>query len=173
MQIMIDTATDTPEQISTAARLLLAFAGVTAADDTRAPAPPPIADTEIDTTDEAPKARRGRTKRATEETAAPLAVPPPPAAPSAVTESVPQFTPPLDAPTPVEVAPPPPVVYTPVDFKGLMHKIQTHTASGKLTHDAVVAAMATVGLKPEEMAKLIKNDLLIASVNAAIEAALA
>ena len=173
MQIMIDTATDTPEQISTAARLLLAFAGVTAADDTRAPAPP-IADTEIDTTDEAPKARRARAKRATEETAAPLAAPPPPpAAPSAVTESVPQFTPPLDAPTPVEVAPPPPVVYTPVDFKGLMHKIQTHTASGKLTHDAVVAAMATVGLKPEEMAKLIKNDLLIASVNAAIEAALA
>ena len=173
MQIMIDTATDTPEQISTAARLLLAFAGVTAADNTRAPAPPPIADTEIDTTDEAPKARRARAKRATEETAAPLAAPPPPAAPLAVTESVPQFTPPLVAPTPVEVAPPPPVVYTPVDFKGLMHKIQTHTASGKLTHDAVVAAMATVGLKPEEMAKLIKNDLLIASVNAAIEAALA
>lgn len=54
-----------------------------------------------------------------------------------------------------------------------MMKIGQATAAGKLTHERVNEILASVGLKPEEMAQLINNPPLIASVNAAVEAALA
>ncbi len=60
-----------------------------------------------------------------------------------------------------------------IDFRGLMQKIQAATAAGKLTADQVQASLAGVGLRPEEMAQLINNAPLIASVNAAIEGCLA
>lgn len=74
-------------------------------------------------------------------------------------------------------APPPPPAPTapaatataPIDFRGLMQKIQFLTAHGKLTVDQVNAVLAGVGLKPEEMAQLINNAPLIASVNAAVD----
>lgn len=91
--------------------------------------------------------------------AAPLvtAAPPPPApaAPSVVT-----------APAPPSTASAPTVV----DFRGLMQKIQAATQAGKLSTEQVTAALAGVGLKPEEMSQLINNAPLIASVNAAVEA---
>ncbi len=54
-----------------------------------------------------------------------------------------------------------------------MQKIQAAASIGKLSTDQVNAALAGVGLKPEEMAQLIGNTLYIASVNAAIDACLA
>lgn len=112
--------------------------------------------------------------------------PPPPAATSPLTAAVPV------SPALVMAPPPPPpaptvsstVLTTPtvaattappasIDFRGLMQKIQAASAAGKLTPDQVNAALAGVGLKPEEMAQLINNAPLIASVNAAVEACLA
>ena len=61
---------------------------------------------------------------------------------------------------------------TTIDFRGLMKKIQEATAANKLTADQVNAALAGVGLKPEEMAQLINNAPLIASLNAAVDACL-
>lgn len=87
--------------------------------------------------------------------APPPPAPPAPAALSTVTPSVPPST--------ASVAP---------DFRGLMMKIGQATAAGKLTHERVNEILAGVGLKPEEMAQLINNPPLIASVNAAVEAAL-
>ena len=86
---------------------------------------------------------------------APPAVPPPPAAPLAATSSA--------APSTGNV---------PIDFRGLMQKIQAATAANKLTAEQVNAALAGVGLKPEEMAQLINNAPLIASLNAAVDACL-
>jgi hypothetical protein len=54
-----------------------------------------------------------------------------------------------------------------------MMKIQTGTAAGKLTSEQVNAALATVGLTPTDMPQLIGNALYVASVNAAIDKALA
>jgi hypothetical protein len=54
-----------------------------------------------------------------------------------------------------------------------MQKIQQATAAGKLSTDQVNGALAGVGLRPEEMAQLINNAPLIASVNAAIDSCLA
>ena len=45
--------------------------------------------------------------------------------------------------------------------------------AGALTDDQVVATLAAVGLKPEEMAQLIGNAVLIAGVDAGIDKALA
>ncbi len=87
----------------------------------------------------------------------PSAVAPPPAAPSAVTSSAVPST---------GVAP------TAIDFRGLMVKIQTASAAGKLTPAQVNAALAGVGLQPQDMAQLINNAPLIASVNAAIDSCL-
>ena len=53
-----------------------------------------------------------------------------------------------------------------------MQKIQSATAANKLTAEQVNAALAGVGLKPEEMAQLINNAPLIASLNAAVDACL-
>lgn len=58
---------------------------------------------------------------------------------------------------------------TVIDFRGLMQKIQQQTAAGKLTTAQVNDALNSVGLKPEEMAQLINNAPLIASVNGAID----
>ena len=89
-------------------------------------------------------------------------VPPPPplAAPSAVTGPVAPST------SPAESAP---IAAAAIDFRGLMQKIQSATAAGKLTTEQVNAAMLGVGLKPEDMALLINNPVLIASVNGAID----
>jgi hypothetical protein len=86
------------------------------------------------------------------------AAPPPPPVPSVAGLSVPQ--PPGIASTAPAGA---------IDFRGLMQKIQQATAAGKLNDEQVNAAMATVGLQPAEMAALIGNAPLIASVNAAID----
>jgi hypothetical protein len=59
-----------------------------------------------------------------------------------------------------------------IDFRGLMQKIQAATAAGKLSTEQVNGALAGVGLRPEEMAQLINNAPLIASVNAAIDSCL-
>lgn len=84
-------------------------------------------------------------------------------------------------PAPTAPPPPPPTVGSvapaaavpaAIDFRGLMQKIQAATASQKLSTDQVNAALAGVGLKPEEMAQLINNAPLIASVNAAIDSCL-
>jgi hypothetical protein len=61
---------------------------------------------------------------------------------------------------------------SPLDFRGLMTKISAATAAGKLADAQVNAAMASVGLQPTDMAALIGNGPLIASVNAAIDACL-
>jgi hypothetical protein len=82
--------------------------------------------------------------------------PPAPAAPSIATPSVPPSTGPAAL----------------LDFRGLMKKIQEATAANKLTADQVNGALEGCGLKPEEMAQLINNAPLIASVNAAIDACL-
>jgi hypothetical protein len=87
----------------------------------------------------------------------PPAVPPLPAVPSAAIGSA---------------APSTGIATTPLDFRGLMQKIQKATADGKLAAEQVNAALAGVGLKPEEMAQLINNAPLIASVNAAIDSCL-
>jgi len=92
---------------------------------------------------------------------------------------------PMAAATAPTVPPPPPVVpmagiaapaavapSASIDFRGLMQKIQAASAAGKLTPAQINTALAGVGLKPEEMAQLINNTPLIASVNAAIEACL-
>lgn len=89
-----------------------------------------------------------------------LAAPPPPVptvAPSTVT-----------APA-IATSAPGASASTPIDFRGLMQKIQSLTAASKLTADQVNAVLAGVGLKPEEMAQLINNAPLIASVNAAVD----
>jgi hypothetical protein len=87
--------------------------------------------------------------------------------------------PPAAATAPPPPPPPPPTagVAVPaaavqsgvIDFRGLMQKIQAASAAGKLSTDQVNAALLGVGLKPEEMAALINNAPLIASVNAAID----
>ena len=93
----------------------------------------------------------------------------------------------LAAPTVANIAPPPPPLLSPtagaavlaavvpaaIDFRGLMQKIQKATADGKLTADQVTTILAGIGLKPEEMAQLINNTPLIASVNAAVDKCLA
>ncbi len=94
-----------------------------------------------------------------------MAAPAPPAAPTAPP------APPPPPPTVGSVAPPA-VAPSAIDFRGLMQKIQAATAGGKLTADQVNAALAGVGLRPEEMAALINNAPLIASVNSAIDACL-
>ena len=96
-----------------------------------------------------------------------LVPPPPPApvAPSAVGTSAP--------PVMASAAPPAPAAAPAIDFRGLMIKIQTASAAGKLTPEQVNGALATVGLKPEDMGKLINDAPLIASVNAGIDACLA
>lgn len=91
---------------------------------------------------------------------APLAPPPP------FSVSVPPATPSAAA---VSSAP----TTGAIDFRGLMMKIQTGTAAGKLTSEQVNAALATVGLTPTDMPQLIGNALYVASVNAAIDKALA
>lgn len=87
----------------------------------------------------------------------PPAVPPVPAVPSVVTSSA---------------APSTGLATTPIDFRGLMQKIQQAQAAKKLTDAQVNAALLTVGLQPQDMAQLIGNTLYIASVNAAIDACL-
>lgn len=79
--------------------------------------------------------------------------------------------PPLPVPM-VGVVVPAAVVPSAIDFRGLMQKIQTATAAGKLSAEQVNTALAGVGLKPEEMGQLINNSLLIASLNAAVDACL-
>jgi hypothetical protein len=79
--------------------------------------------------------------------------------------------PPLPPPT-VGSAAPAAVAPAAIDFRGLMQKIQAMTQAGKLSTDQVNGALAGVGLKPEEMAQLINNAPLIASVNAAIDSCL-
>ncbi len=102
---------------------------------------------------------------------------------SAVVNSVAPPPPPPTVVAPAPVAPPPPAptlgnvapaaaAPSVIDFRGLMVKIQTATSSGKLTTEQVNGALASVGLKPEDMAALISNALLVASVNAAIDACL-
>ena len=54
-----------------------------------------------------------------------------------------------------------------------MRKIQQLSVAGRLSTDQVNEALATVGLQPTEMAQLIGNTLLIGSVNAALDRALA
>ena len=96
-------------------------------------------------------------------TSAPPPPPPPPVPPS----------PGVPSAAIASVAPSTGIATTPLDFRGLMQKIQKATADSKLTADQVNAALAGVGLKPEEMAQLINNAPLIAGVNAAIEGYLA
>lgn len=88
--------------------------------------------------------------------------PPPPAPPSSAAPSAAIGS----------AAPSTGIATTPLDFRGLMQKIQKATADGKLAAEQVNAALAGVGLKPEEMAQLINNAPLIASVNAAIDSCL-
>jgi predicted P-loop ATPase len=71
------------------------------------------------------------------------------------------------------VAPPPPPSAPVVDFRQMMMKIQAATRGGTLTAEQVNAALASVGLKPDEIGQLINNALLIASVNAAVDASIA
>ena len=54
-----------------------------------------------------------------------------------------------------------------------MRKIDAATRGGTLTAAQVNAALASVGLKPDEIGQLINNALLIASVNAAVDASIA
>jgi hypothetical protein len=61
----------------------------------------------------------------------------------------------------------------PIDFRGLMQKIQACTETGVLSYGHVDNALASVGLKPQEMAQLIGNAPLIAAVDAAIDLVLA
>ena len=89
----------------------------------------------------------------------PPTAPPPPSVPAAPSGATPPAV--------------PSTVTAPIDFRGLMQKIQAMTQAGKLSTDQVNAALAGVGLKPEEMAQLIGNTLYIASINAAIDACLA
>lgn len=79
--------------------------------------------------------------------------------------------PPPPAPLPAGVSAPTPQTAAPFDFRGLMLKITQLSASNKLPPEAVNAALAGVGLKPEDMGLLIGNAVLIASVNAAIDKA--
>jgi hypothetical protein len=104
------------------------------------------------------KNKRGLENKPGNVTPAAITVPPPPvpAAPSIATPSVPPSTAPAAL----------------LDFRGLMKKIQEATAANKLTADQVNDALEGCGLKPEEMAQLINNAPLIASVNAAIDACL-
>jgi len=121
----------------------------------------------------------------------PLAAPPPPSAPVAPSAVIPP-APPVTVPVPMPsdgippvpptassapptvsaAASPAPTAAAPIDFRGLMSKIQREQAAGKLSDKQVTDALASVGLRPEEMAKLIGNNLLIASVNAALDACL-
>lgn len=85
------------------------------------------------------------------------------------------------------VAPPPPPppaptagVAAPVagapsvtDFRSLMQKITAGIQAKKLTDEQVNAALGSVGLGPQDMTQLIGNNLLIQSVNAAIDTVLA
>jgi len=88
------------------------------------------------------------------------------------------------APPAATVAPPPPVSVQPasstpsvsagtnaqpVTFRDLMMKIAQATAAGKISTDQVNQILASIGLQPTEMSKLINNGPLIASVNAAID----
>jgi hypothetical protein len=91
-----------------------------------------------------------------------MTAPPPPPPPVVGPSST------VSTPTPVPTSAPPATI----DFRGLMQKIQAASAAGKLTPDQVNAALAGVGLRPEEMAQLINNAPLIASVNAAVDACL-
>lgn len=93
----------------------------------------------------------------------------PPAPPAPVAPPAPLPPPPTGG----VAAPAAAVPSGPVDFRGLMQKISTATVAGKLSPEQVNAALATVGLKPEDMGQLIGNALYIASVNAAIDACLA
>ena len=93
---------------------------------------------------------------------------------------VPVFTAPPPVTVPGFTAPPPPVAsappvtaVAPLDFRGLMAKISAATAAGKLSVQQVNDALGTVGLNPTEMAQLIGNAPLIASVNAAIDRVIA
>lgn len=95
--------------------------------------------------------------------AAPPPPPMPPVAPPVSTATAPAST--VTAPSAATAT----ASVTPIDFRGLMQKIQSLTAAGKLTADQVNAVLAGVGLKPEEMAQLINNAPLIASVNAAVD----
>jgi hypothetical protein len=110
---------------------------------------------------------------------APSNAAPTPTAIAASATVIPVAQSPAAAP-PVPTAPPPPpstvgsaapaaVAPAAIDFRGLMQKIQAGTAAGKLSTDQVNAALAGVGLKPEEMAQLIGNALYIASINSAID----
>jgi hypothetical protein len=56
-----------------------------------------------------------------------------------------------------------------IDFRGLMIKIQQSKTAGKLTDEQVATAMGAIGLKLEDMAVLIGNTALIASVNSALD----
>jgi hypothetical protein len=96
----------------------------------------------------------------------PFSVPVPPPPPPPTGENVPTSAYTGSTPTPVVTAP------QVVDFRSLMQKIQAATAANKLTTDQVNGALASVGLKPEDMAQLIGNAPLIASINAAIDKAL-
>ncbi len=104
------------------------------------------------------------------------------ATPSAVGQAMAAQVPAVAPPAPSAPPPPAPTVGSAalaaiapsaIDFRGLMQKIQQGTSAGKLTTDQVNNALAGVGLKPEEMAQLINNAPLIASVNAAIDSCLA
>jgi hypothetical protein len=114
-----------------------------------------------------------------------FAPPPPPAVSSPSTPAVPAFPAPAMAPPPPlpphangpsftvsTPTPAPTTAPTVIDFRGLMQKIQAASAAGKLSAAQVTAALAGVGLRPEEMAQLINNAPLIASVNAAVDACL-
>jgi hypothetical protein len=85
--------------------------------------------------------------------AAPAAPPPPPATVGNV--------------APAAVAP------AAIDFRGLMAKIATNTTAGKLTTDQINAALAEVGLRPEEMGALVGNGPLIATINSSVDRLLA
>jgi hypothetical protein len=91
-----------------------------------------------------------------------MTAPPPPPPPVVGPSST------VSTPTPVPTS----ALPATIDFRGLMQKIQAASAAGKLTPDQVNAALAGVGLRPEEMAQLINNAPLIASVNAAVDACL-
>lgn len=95
-----------------------------------------------------------------------------PATPSLPAAALPASAAPLPPPSMVGSAVPAAVAPAAIDFRGLMQKIQAGTSAGKLSTDQVNAALAGVGLKPEEMAQLIGNTLYIASINAAIDSCL-
>lgn len=97
-----------------------------------------------------------------------LAAPPPPPAPPSTIPAVPAAATPT-VPAAATATATTLTTTAPIDFRGLMQKIQSLTAAGKLTADQVNATLAGVGLKPEEMAQLINNAPLIASVNAAVD----